>query len=173
MKDGLKIAISGKSGCGNTTVCRLLAETLNLSMINYTFRNLAIEKGVDFDQLCRLAETNPQYDYYLDDRQIEMTRKGNCILGSRLAVWLLHDADLRVYLDAPLEVRAERIHNREGGASRQKLAETKARDKRDVERYKRLYNIDVEDYAFVDLPINTALYTPKEIIRLIIDKLPD
>ena len=42
----LRIAISGKSGCGNTTVSGMLAKTLGVTLINYTFRQLAAGKGM-------------------------------------------------------------------------------------------------------------------------------
>lgn len=42
----LRIAISGASGCGNTTVSSLLADGLGIPCINYTFRNLAKELGM-------------------------------------------------------------------------------------------------------------------------------
>jgi cytidylate kinase len=38
MQKVLRIAISGKSGCGNTTVSRMVAEKLGLRFINFTFR---------------------------------------------------------------------------------------------------------------------------------------
>lgn len=41
----VRVAISGKSGCGNTTVSSMLAEKLGIKLINYTFRQLAAEKG--------------------------------------------------------------------------------------------------------------------------------
>ena len=43
IKDGreLRIAVSGKSGCGNTTVSSLLARSLGIKLVNYTFRQLA------------------------------------------------------------------------------------------------------------------------------------
>ena len=44
MTKDLRIAISGKSGCGNTTVSGLLAQKLGIKLINYTFRQLAEEK---------------------------------------------------------------------------------------------------------------------------------
>ena len=44
----LRIAISGKSGCGNTTVSTMLAQRLGIKLINYTFRNLA--KDIGFSQ---------------------------------------------------------------------------------------------------------------------------
>ena len=55
MKDlsKIKIAVSGKSGCGNSTVSRLLADKLGLKLINYTFHNMAEEAGIPFAEFCR------------------------------------------------------------------------------------------------------------------------
>ena len=44
----MRIAISSRSGCGNTTVTKLLAEKLGYPMINFTFRQMAEERGMDF-----------------------------------------------------------------------------------------------------------------------------
>ena len=111
----IKIAVSGKSGCGNSTVSRLLAEKLGLKLINYTFHNMAEEAGIPFEEFCRRAENDPSFDYALDDKQLRLAQNGGVVLGSRLAVWLLKDADLKVYLYAPAEIRSGRIHSREGG----------------------------------------------------------
>lgn len=164
----VKIAISGKSGCGNTTVSRLLAERLGARMINYTFRTLAQEEGLDFAEVCRLAEEDPQWDYKVDERQVAMANQGSSVLGSRLAIWLWKEADLRVYLDGPLEVRSLRIAGREAADREKILAETAARDARDTARYKKLYGIDNTDYRFADLIIDTSLYTPEQEVDLII-----
>jgi len=42
----LRVAISGRSGCGNTTVSTLLSQLLGVKLINFTFRNLAQELGL-------------------------------------------------------------------------------------------------------------------------------
>ena len=81
---GLRIAISGKSGCGNTTVSRLVAAQLGLRVVNYTFKDLAREKGVTFEDICVLAETDPQYDLTIDRMQVKLAEEGPCVLGSRL-----------------------------------------------------------------------------------------
>ena len=44
----MRIAVSGKSGCGNTTVSTLLAQRLGYPMINFTFRQMAKERNMDF-----------------------------------------------------------------------------------------------------------------------------
>ncbi len=169
MKDGLKIAISGKSGCGNTTVSRLVAEKLDFTLINYTFHTMADEKGISFKELHRLAEEDPSYDKYLDKKQVELAAGGNCVLGSRLAIWMLEDADLKVFLTAPAAVRAERIRQREGGDPESVLRETKERDEKDSRRYQRLYGIDNNNFDFADLIIDVAEHDQYETAEKIIE----
>ena len=118
------IAISGKSGCGNTTVSNIVADALNLRLINYTFHSIADEMGLGFDEVCRLAELSADFDYRVDKKQVELASRGDCVLGSRLAIWLLDDADLKVYLDAPPATRATRVRQREGGDADEVLRET-------------------------------------------------
>lgn len=165
----MKIAISGKSGCGNSTVSKLIAEKLNLKFINYTFRIMAEEKGMDFEKMCILAETDYSYDRSLDQKQKELASEGNCVTGSRLAIWLLEDADIKVFLDAPVKVRAERIHKREEGNFEEVLKKTIDRDKRDTERYKAIYEIDNNKYKEVsDIVIDTTKYIPAAIADIIV-----
>lgn len=167
---GTKIAISGKSGCGNSTVSRLVAEKLGFRLVNYTFRALAEETGKSFAELRRLAESDLSWDRYLDQRQVELARDGNTVLGSRLAVWLLEDADLKVYLTAPAEVRARRIQTREGGDFEAVMRETLSRDEHDRNRYLKLYGIDNDDYDFVDVIVDTSDREPDRVADVIIEE---
>ena len=167
----VRIAISGKSGCGNTTVSTLLAQRLGVRLINFTFRTLAHEMGIPLAEIIERAKTDDSFDRTVDTRQVELAREGSCVLGSRLAVWMLHDADLKVYLHAGDEVRAKRIHEREGGDIGQIHAFTRMRDNEDTKRYKKLYNIDNTDCGCVDMQIDTSLYTPEQITDLILDEL--
>ncbi|TVQ18148.1 MAG: cytidylate kinase [Spirochaetaceae bacterium] len=170
----MKIAISGKSGCGNSTVSRLVADRLGYRLVNFTFKNIAAERGTTFEQICDLAEQDPALDRELDRRQVEMARAGDTVLGSRLAVWVLDDADLRVYLHAPPEVRAARIRQRhvETGVGSTDaavvLADTIERDRRDHDRYLRIYGIDNDRYDFVDLVIETEHLSPEQIADRIV-----
>ncbi len=169
-KEGIKIAISGKSGCGNSTVSRIVAERLGLRLVNYTFRALAEEQGISFEEVRRRAEEDDSWDRYLDKRQVELAVEGNCVLGSRLAVWMLEDADLTVYLTASLAVRAARIHRREDGDFDEILRKTHARDERDRSRYMDLYGIDNNSYGFVDLVIDTENLAAEEVADRIITR---
>lgn len=167
----IRVAISGKSGCGNTTVSTLLSKKLDVTLINYTFRQLAAERGMTLSEVIESARTDFSYDKYVDAHQVELARKESCVLGSRLAIWMLTEADLKVFLYASDDMRAERIFKREGG-DLQKIKEfTAMRDLEDSRRYKELYNIDNSDYAFADLVIDTSTYTPEEIVEQIVAEL--
>ncbi|MFA6504512.1 MAG: cytidylate kinase family protein [Treponemataceae bacterium] len=169
-----RIAISGKSGCGNTTVSKLLAESLNLRFINFTFRTLAVEHGITFEEVLKRAKTDDYWDRTVDERQVAMARQaGGCVLGSRLAIWMLPEADLKVYLRASADTRAARIQKRENGDLESIKAFTAERDRQDSDRYRRLYQIDNDDYSQADLVIDTDAIGPDEIVQRIIKRLED
>ena len=170
-KKDLRIAISGKSGCGNTTVSGLLAQKLGIKLINYTFRQLAAEKGMTLKEVIEAAKNDDSYDKYVDKHQVELALEESCVLGSRLAIWMLKEADLKVYLYASDETRAGRVFNREGGDLQEIKDFAAMRDREDTGRYKEFYGIDNNDYSFVDLLIDTGNYTPDEIVNQIILEL--
>lgn len=167
----LRIAISGKSGCGNTTVSTLVSEKLGIKLINYTFRQLAAEKNLTLAQVIENAKTDDSYDIFVDNHQVELAKAESCVLGSRLAIWMLKEADLKVYLYASDDTRAKRILNREGGDLQEIKDFTSMRDSEDSRRYMKLYQIDNNKYDFCDLIIDTANYNPEQIVGLIIDEL--
>lgn len=169
----IRVAISGKSGCGNTTVSGLLSEKLGVKLINYTFRQLAAEKGMTLPQVIEAAKNDDSYDKYVDKHQVELALQESCVLGSRLAIWMLKEADLKVYLYASDETRAARVFNREGGDLQQIKDFTAMRDREDTGRYKEFYGIDNNDYSFVDIVIDVNTKTPDEIVQIIIDKLAE
>jgi cytidylate kinase len=169
-----RIAISGKSGCGNTTVSRLVSERLGLRFINFTFRNLAAERGISLEEALERAAADDSWDREVDRRQAAIAREGGgCVLGSRLAIWILAEADLKVYLRAAPETRARRIAGREGGSIEAVAAFTAERDRQDRERYLRIYGIDNDDYGFADLAVDTDSLDPRGIADLIIAKLTE
>ena len=77
----LRVAISGKSGCGNTTVSSLLAKNLGIKMINYTFRSLAEETGFYLAEIIEKDKTDDSYDKNVDTRQVQLAMEDSCVLG--------------------------------------------------------------------------------------------
>ena len=101
-------------------------------------------------------------------KQVAMARQTeNAILASRLAIWMLGDADYKIFLEASEETRAKRIQNREGGSLEEQRIKTKKRDINDHNRYLEIYNIDNSNYGFADLIINTDNLTAEEVAEKI------
>lgn len=161
------IAISGKSGCGNTTVSRLVAERLDRRFINYTFRTLALEKGLTLQEVLAQAEEDSSWDRLLDSRQVQIAREGDCVIGSRLAIWMLPDAALKVYLKASHAARVERIFAREGGNKDEISLFTLDRDAKDHRRYRETYGIDTDDISKAHLIIDTERWDASQIASII------
>lgn len=165
------VAVSGKSGCGNSTVSRLIAERLGFRLVNYTFRNMALERGISFEEILERAQKDFSIDRELDSKQVELAREGDCVIGSRLALWLLPEATLRLYLWASPEARAARIQKREGGDLQAVLDFTKGRDERDHGRYLQIYGIDNDNFLGADLVINTERFGPEDIAEIAVAAL--
>jgi cytidylate kinase len=169
-KKNVRIAISGKSGCGNTSVGKALAAKQGLVFINWTFRNLAEKRGIPFEKALELAQDDDSWDREVDAYQVELARQSDgCVLSSRLAIWMLKDADVKVYLRASPAVRAARVVKREGGDLAEKARFTDNRDRHDHDRYLALYNIDNDQYDFADLIIDTDNLGIDEIVDRIIE----
>jgi CMP/dCMP kinase len=165
----MRIAISSFSGAGVTTACRKVSEALGLEIANYTFHTLAEELGQTFEKVHADAESHPEYDYLIDRGQMRKAESSpNCIVGSRLACWLIPSANLFVWIDASPEVRARRIAERENGEFSSVLSYTNKRDEANLARYKRLYGIDMRDNGWMDLRINSDHLNADAIAGIII-----
>jgi len=163
------IAIAGPIGVGKSTVARALAERLGYRYISggEVFREIARERGISVVEVNRLAESDPELDRALDRRQAELAKLGDCVVESRLAGWMV-DADLRIWLRAPVEVRAARVARREGqevAAAQQELVE---RERSEWARYKGMYGIDIDDLTPYHLVLDTTLWAAEAIVEALV-----
>jgi cytidylate kinase len=166
----LRIAISSLSGCGNTTATMNVGRTLGLKVVNYTFRDLAGDIGVSFEEIHERSRENRIFDYLTDLNQIRLSLQPKVVVGSRLASWLVN-ADLRVWLQASLEERAKRIFRREVSKNltyESVLYRTLQRDEQNRKRYLQLYGIDSNDRSDFDIIINTEKLTAEQVSSLIV-----
>jgi len=154
------LTVSGPPGSGKSTNAELLAERFDLEHISGgdIFRELADERGYTPVEFNELAEEEDQIDRDLDRRlRTIAASQDHVLLESRLAGWLAAEhADLRFWLDAPLDVRAERIADREEKPVAEARAVTKRREQSEAKRYADLYDIDIHDLSIYDAAINTA-----------------
>ena len=159
------LTVSGPPGSGKSTNAAALAERFDLDHVSGgdIFRELADERGYTPVEFNELAEENEQIDRDLDRRLRDIAvERDNILIESRLAGWLAADhADIKIWLDAPREIRAERIADREGKPVEVARQETSRRENSEALRYKEYYNIDINDLTIYDITCNTARWGPE------------
>lgn len=152
--------MSGPPGSGTSTAATRLADRLGLDHVSGgdIFRDLAAERDMTVEEFNTLAESDDQIDLELDKRLRQTAIDGDdLVLESRLAGWMAGDhADLRFWLDAPLDVRAERIAEREDWTPAEARERTEMREESERRRYLEYYDIDFTDLRIYDLTLNTA-----------------
>lgn len=165
------ITISGPPGSGKSTVAAAVADTFDLEHVSGgdIFRSLAEERGHTLAEFNALAEEDDAIDRDLDRRLRETAREGDdLVLESRLSGWMAGEfADLKVWLDAPLSVRAARIAEREGTSPEQAEAETSTREESEQKRYHEYYGIDFADRSIYDLAVNTARWDATSVTGIV------
>mgnify|MGYP006271305521 FL=1 len=166
------ITISGPAGSGKSTVAAGLAERLGSEHVSGgdIFRELAADRDLTPLELNKLAEEDDSIDRDLDRRQRELAaEREDLVLESRLAGWMAGDhADFRIWLDAPLDIRAERIADREDKPVRTAREETVERADSEALRYREYYGVDIDDLDIYDLALNTARFSPGAVLDVVI-----
>ena len=165
------LTVSGPPGSGKSTTAAALAKAFDLEHISGgdIFRSLADERGLSPVEFNELAEEDEQIDRDLDRRLYEIaSERDGVLLESRLAGWLAGDeADIKIWLDAPLNIRAERIADREDKPFETAYDETHRRERSEAKRYHEYYNIDIDDRSIYDIVYNTARWCPEGVLGMI------
>ena len=170
------ITISGTSGSGKSTVGQLLKEKLKMNYIysGQIFRETAKKYKMSLEEFGKYCENNENIDKELDEKQLNILKKGDIILEGRLAGWIAHKNNiqgLKIMLNADFETRIKRIIEREDGEYNKRLREILEREKSEEKRYNKYYNIDIKDTSIYDLIIDSSNKKPEEIIEIVIQKI--
>lgn len=174
----VRVTIGGLPGSGTTTATRLLEKALPMRCVfaGQIFRDMAEEKQMDLSTFSRWVEDNPKVDRELDARVLEHLIEGDVIVEARLSGWFARKHDLpafKVWLTAPVEVRAERVARREDKDIKRVVREMEEREFSEAKRYRDLYGVDLSDLSFYDLVLDTRDKTPEEVARRILDGLEE
>jgi predicted cytidylate kinase len=170
------ITISGTPGSGKSTVGKLLERKLGIKYVysGKIFRETAKKYNMSLEEFGIYCENNKEIDQELDNRQLKILQKGNVILEGRLAGWIAHQNNipsLKIMLKANIDTRAKRIVKREEGDIKKRKKQIIDREKSESNRYKKYYNIDLNDISIYDLVINSEDKNPNEIVDIIFNEI--
>lgn len=125
------------------------------------FRRIADDRGVSLRELTAAASASGELDRRLQRIAREWGGVDRAVvLESRLAG---DDADLRIWLDAPEEVRVKRARDREELA-----AEMRVREVVDESRYASQYGTALSDRSVYDLVVNAVRWSPEGTLRVVL-----
>ncbi len=183
------IVISGWPAVGKTTIACKLAEEFGIVMYNGgdILKMLAEEdKGysvkrddwwdtIEAKKFMEERNSNPSFDKKVDDKLIQIVKKGGAVITSYTLPWLVVDEPviiIKFWLRGSQENRAKRMANRDGISFAEAERITKLRDEENKRIYHRLYGFRFgEDLTVFDYVLNTdrlSLDSLVEISKLIV-----
>jgi CMP/dCMP kinase len=160
----LLITVSGPPGSGTTTTAEHVAARLEIELVpgGEVFRAMAVERGLSLPAFGRYASDHPDVDVELDTRLAERARKGEAVIESRLAGWIVRNEGLvgvSAWIDCDVSVRAARVAARDGITVAEALAANDERARLERARYLALYGLDLADLSVYDLVLDSSSTT--------------
>ena len=182
------IVISGWPAVGKTTIACRLAEEFGSVMYNGgdILKMLAEDKGysvkrddwwdtTEAKKFMEERKSDPSFDKKVDDKLIQIVKKGGTVITSYTLPWLVVDESviiIKFWLRGSSENRAKRMANRDDISFAEAKSIIKLRDEENKRIYYRLYGFRFgEDLAVFDYVLNTdrlSLDSLVEISKLIV-----
>lgn len=161
------ITIGGSIGSGKSTLARELAKKFKLKHISagMIMREMAEKMRMSIEEFSRYAESDAEIDLEIDRKQKDMAKE-NCVVDGRLSGHFL-DADLRIWLKAPLEARVDRIAKRDKKTKKDAKEDIVGREDSERKRYMEVYGINIDDMLIYDLIIDSNRFNVTSIVDIV------
>ena len=186
-KKNVVICISGMTGSGKSTVAKRLAAKYGLDYFSggNALRVLAQEEGYTSEvtgwwesaeglNFLKQRMGDPAFDKKIDEKLLELAKKGNVVLDSWTMPWLLNEG-FKVWLEASPKVRAKRVVTRDSISIEEAINALNEKDARTRQIYKSLYGFDLgHDLSPFNLVLATDDLEPDDIFHavcLVTDRL--
>ncbi len=178
------IAISGRIGTGKSTLAIHIAEALNWHLIDAgkVFRKIAKDQDFNIKHTDKIPET---LDRAYEDKTLETLENGyNNVVQSHLAGYMARDIKhvfkILVVCEKngmdDLDIRIDRIMNRDLIGSEDAKADAKQREESLVNKFRRLYVNNDQNWVYWDpkyfnLIVNTYSLNQKEALDFVLNHL--
>lgn len=181
------ICVSGMAGSGKSTVANRVANEYRLKYFSGgdALMALAMEEGYrplergwweSKEGLSFLERRgkDPQFDKAVDKKLLEVAEEGNVVLDSWTMPWLLKKG-FKIWLEASIEKRAERIAGRDKTCYKEALEALKSKESQTKTIYRKMYGFmlgeDLEPFSFILDAENLNASQVFQILRLVIESL--
>ena len=178
-KQNISVVISGSAAVGKTTLAHALAKEFGFKLYNGgdILKEIARQEGYvisgndwwDTDEaigFMKERKKNPVFDKQVDEKLINIAKKGSVIITSHTLPWLATES-ITFWLSASQEKRSERMSQRDKITVTDALRIVKMRDRENKKIYKKIYGSDFGDSLEVfDFMINTEILTLDSVVYL-------
>lgn len=174
------ITISGEPGAGKSTVAKIISKKLGLKYfsIGSFLREIALKRNKGIVEINKLAEEDLEIDKYLDSKLVEISKKDNYVVDSRIAFYFIPKS-IKIFLKCDEKIAAERISKELKNNNGTRVSENylgfddvlksiRLRKRSELTRYKKTYRIIYNDLKNYDLVIDTTNLTPKKTAKIIL-----
>jgi len=186
-REPLIICIGGMAGSGKSTLAKKIAEKYNLRYFSGgdALMTLAIEEGYKplqsgwwesrkGIQFLEERSRDPRFDQTVDKRLLGEAEKGNVVLDSWTMPWLLKKG-YKIWLEASVEKRAERIAQRDGIGFKKAIEALRRKERHTRDIYKKIYGFNLgEDFDPFDFILDIGTLDAEEVFHtvcLVIDNV--
>jgi|AntAceMinimDraft_5_1070358.scaffolds.fasta_scaffold41992_2 cytidylate kinase len=175
------ITIAGKLGSGKSSTGKKIAQQLlyqHFSSGDF-YRNVAAQRGVTITELNEIAKKEPEIDYEIDDLLKKKAFDKDLVIDSRLAFHWIPDS-FKVYLEidsrlaakrmvADLDINLQRKKSEKLLTIDEMVIDSQKRLDSEIQRYKKLYDVNHTEHAHFDYIINTGL--PENNLESVVEKI--
>jgi len=174
-KEKIVVAISGPPAVGSTSVAKAVAKRLGLPLLVVGKLQKKLVRTRNESRAALLSwrtkyGSDRKTHIARDMMQVERAKRGNVVICSKLAIHFLKDiTQYKVWLAAPLAVRAERAAERDGTSIKETLQEIRERESIERREWKRIYGFDYfYQRKIADLVVNSSNLTLKQTVDKIV-----
>ncbi len=179
-KKRIIICVCGMAGTGKSTLAKKLAKRYGLKYYSGgdALKALAAEEGYkplqrgwweskEGMQFLEERSKDPKFDKTVDKKLLELAQQGNVVLDSWTMPWLLKKG-FKIWLEASLEKRAERIAKRDGTSIEESLKALRNKEERTEAIYKKLYGFSLgKDRVPFNLILDTDHLKAEEVFQVL------
>ncbi|MFH0832463.1 MAG: cytidylate kinase family protein [Candidatus Aenigmatarchaeota archaeon] len=176
------VVVSGMPGCGSTTTARLLAKKLKLKFFSvgaYTKKIMREDMKIDKKETERSVDfwktkrgKSKEHHVTVERMQEDLAKRGDIVIEGKISIRFIKNADFRIWLKAPLNVRAKRYVKRDNLMLKDAMRFLKEKQRDERENWKKIYGFDyfIQEKE-ADLIIDTMNKKPEEIVKMIINSI--